>query len=215
MSRYRHRTDAGQQLATAVVKRLGPTFENALVFALPRGGVPVAAQVAKALGCPLDVLVVRKLGMPFDPEFAFGAISTGGACYLNPEIMARGILTQSQIDEVRAEQEQELARREHIYRGDKPLPNLTDKTVIVVDDGIATGATMRAALMAVHNLGAKRVVLAVPVAPEDSVVEFADLAGDFICPLLPAHLGSVGQFYEDFSQVSDEQVLQHLHQANH
>ncbi len=210
MSYYRNRTDAGQQLASAVVQRLGPTFENALVFALPRGGVPVAAQVAKALGCPLDVLVVRKLGMPFDPEFAFGAISTGGACYLNPEIMARGILTQSQIDEVRAEQEQELARREHIYRGDKPLPNLTDKTVIVVDDGIATGATMRAALMAVHNLGAKRVVLAVPVSPQESVLEFADLADDVICTLLPPHLGSVGQFYEDFSQVSDEQVLQHL-----
>ncbi len=210
MSRYRHRTDAGQQLATAVVKRLGPTFENALVFALPRGGVPVAAQVAKALGCPLDVLVVRKLGMPFDPEFAFGAISTGGACNLNPDIMARGTLTEAQIKEVRAEQAQELARREHLYRGDKPLPDLTNKTVIVVDDGIATGATMRAALMAVRNLGARRVVLAVPVAPEESVLEFANLADDFICPLLPAHLESVGQFYEDFSQVSDEQVLQHL-----
>lgn len=210
MSRYRNRTDAGQQLATAVVERLGPTPRNAIVFALPRGGVPVAAEVATALGCPLDVLVVRKLGMPFDPEFAFGAISTGGACYLNPEIIARGTLTEAQIKEVRAEQEQELARREHLYRGDKPLPNLTDKTVIVVDDGIATGATMRAALMAVHNLGAKRVVLAVPVAPEESVLEFADLADDFICPLLTSHLGSVGQFYEDFSQVSDEQVLQHL-----
>ncbi|MEY4971230.1 MAG: hypothetical protein RLZZ404_156 [Actinomycetota bacterium] len=210
MSRYRNRTDAGQQLASAVVERLGPALDDALVFALPRGGVPVAAEVATALGCPLDVLVVRKLGMPFDPEFAFGAISTGGACYLNPEIMARGILTEPQINEVKAEQEQELARRDHLYRGVKPLPNLTNKTVIVVDDGIATGATMRAALMAVRNLGAKRVVLAVPVAPEESVLEFADLADDFICPLLPAHLGSVGQFYEDFSQVSDEQVLQHL-----
>ncbi len=210
MRYYRNRTDAGHQLATALVKRLGPTFENALVFALPRGGVPVAAEVATALGCPLDVLVVRKLGMPFDPEFAFGAISAGGACYLNPEIIARGTLTEAQIDEVRAEQEQELARRGHLYRGDKPLPDLTNKTVIVVDGGIATGATMRAALMAVRNLGAKRVVLAVPVAPEESVLEFANLADDFICPLLPAQLGSVGQFYEDFSQVSDEQVLQHL-----
>ncbi len=209
MSRYRNRTDAGQQLATAVVERLGPTPRNAIVFALPRGGVPVAAEVAKVLNCPLDVLVVRKLGMPYDPEFAFGAISTGGACYLNPEIIARGTLTEAQIKEVRAEQEQELARREHLYRGDKPLPSLTNKTVFVVDDGVATGATMRAALMAVRNLGAKRVVLAVPVAPEESVLEFANLADDFICPLLPARLGSVGQFYEDFSQVSDEQVLQH------
>lgn len=213
MTVYRNRTDAGQQLAAAVVDRLGDQPAGAIVLALPRGGVPVAVEVTKAIKAPLDVMIVRKLGMPFDPEFAFGAISSGGACYLNPRVMGRGIVTEAQIEKVRAAETAELTRREHLYRGDRPLADLTGRTVIVVDDGIATGASMRAALMAVRALGAGRVVLAVPVAPAESEAEFADLVDDFICPLFAENLGSVGAFYEDFAQVEDAQVFESL-QAN-
>ena len=204
---YRNRIDAGQQLASAVITRLGPHPAKAIVLALPRGGAPVAAEVARRIGVALDLLIVRKLGMHFDPEFAFGAIGPGGACYLNPDVLERHAISDEQINQVRESEAAELARREHLYRGNREFPNLNGKTVIVVDDGIATGASIKAALLALKSLKPGRVVLAVPVAPKESVPEFTQLVDEFICPLTPEHLGSVGEHYAEFGQVTDQEVI--------
>lgn len=207
MTVYLNRTDAGQQLAQEVAARLGERPDNAIVLALPRGGVPVGVEVAKRIGAEFDVLITRKLGMPFDPEFAFGAIGPGGACYLNPDVLERHAISDEQINQVRESETAELSRREHLYRGNREFPTLNGKTVIVVDDGIATGASIKAALLALKSLKPGRVVLAVPVAPKESVPEFTQLVDEFICPLTPEHLGSVGEHYAEFGQVTDAEVL--------
>lgn len=216
MRGYQDRVDAGKQLALAVQDLVQPCSDT-VVLALPRGGVPVAAEVAKALSAPLDVLVVRKLGTPLNRELAFGAIGSGGAKYLDQRAISYLGITSEECDEIVAREQAELERREAAYRGERKL-EVAGKTAIVVDDGIATGATLKAALLALRNLGPKEIIVAVPVAPSDAPKEFATLCDEFVCPLLTDQLSSVGGWYQEFSQVSDGQVINLLtksHKASH
>jgi len=180
------------------------------VLALPRGGVPVAAEVAQALSAPLDVLIVRKLGMPWQPEFAAGAIAPGGVLVLNPAAQTGTASLETLLEPVIASEREELARRERVYRRGRPPLDLKDRTVILVDDGIATGATMEAAAMAARAMGAKEVVVAVPVAPPDTVRRLRVHADRVVCPLQPEGFMAVGQFYRDFPQLADAEVLDQL-----
>lgn len=207
---YLNREDAGQQLA-ASVQGVIATDACPIVLALPRGGVPVAAKIAKALNAPLDVLVVRKLGTPLNPELAFGAIGSGGAKYVDQRAINFLGIAEHEIEEIIAREQAELGRREAAYRGKQRL-EVEGKTAIVVDDGIATGATLKAALMALKNLNPKEIIVAVPVAPSDAPEEFAGLCDKFVCPLLTDQLSSVGGWYRDFSQVSDQEVIDLLSQ---
>lgn len=209
MDFYHDRDQAGTVLGQAVRAVLQPT-ESPIVLGLPRGGVPVAAKVAQAISAPLDIVVVRKLGVPFNPEFAFGAIAAGGARYLDERVIRTLALSPQQIEAVTAAETTELERREAKYRGARPSPNLTDKTAVIVDDGIATGATARAAIAAVRQLGAAKVILAVPVAPADTVQVMRQLVDGLVCPLVVEDFQAVGQFYLDFGQVADAQVIQAL-----
>ena len=210
--RYKNRTEAGRLLAQAIISSVGVP-DKALVLGLPRGGVPVAAEVAKALSAELDVLVVRKLGMPFDPEFAFGAISILDSIYLDRLLIERSGLSIQAQTEVIAKETTELNRRIGKYRANKGPIQAEGKTVFVVDDGIATGATVRAALMAVKKMNPAKVILAVPVAPLATKDDFLDLADQVICPLYPDSFSGVGQWYEHFTQVEDEEVLSLLEKA--
>lgn len=180
-----------------------------LVLGLPRGGVPVAAAVADALGAELDVLVVRKLGVPWQPELAMGAVASGGATVFSDEVMESIGISESQLDEVMQSERRELERRERLYRADRPFPDVAGRTVILVDDGIATGATMKAAVRALRQLEAGRVVVAVPVAPAQVRAEFDAVADEFVCVRAPKHFFAVGAWYRHFGQTSDEEV-QHL-----
>lgn len=176
------------------------------VLGLPRGGVLVAAEVAKALRAPLDALTVRKLGVPGHEELAMGAVAAGGGQVLNEELVRRLGITPAEIGEVEARERRELARREQVYRGDRPFPELKGKTVILVDDGLATGATMKAAIAAVRTVGPSRLVIAAPVAPPETVRELERLADEVVCPLVPAEFEAVGQWYQEFPQTSDQEV---------
>jgi len=196
---YRDRAEAGEALATALVDE-----RDLVVLGLVRGGVPVAAAVAERLGAPLDALVVRKLGVPWAPEVAFGALGPGGVLILNEEIASR--LSVSDVDAVVAAETAELARREARYRGDRPPVNLAGRTAVVVDDGLATGATARAAVAVARLLGASRVVVAVPVGAPEAVALLAAEADRVVCPVAPAEFGAVSRFYEDFRQVDDRTV---------
>ena len=202
------RRDAGRKLAEHL-EQYG-WRDDIVVLALPRGGVPVGYEVAKILGAELDVLVVRKLGVPHHPELAMGAIASGGAEYLNAFVIETSGVSQWQINAVRAVEQEELERREKLYRGDRPWPGIRDRIVILVDDGMATGATMQAAVMALRTEKPKRIVVAVPVAPSESVNAFAGIADDFVCLYHPEAFMSVGQFYTVFDQVSDHEVHQLL-----
>jgi putative phosphoribosyl transferase len=209
---YADRADAGRQLASQLA-RLRP--EHPLVLALPRGGVPVAFEVAKALQAPLDLLMVRKLRAPGYPELGVGAVVDGEPPQrvLNVDVM--GVVHPSAAyleDEVR-EQLQLIAERKRLYRGDRPAPGLHGRCVVVVDDGIATGGTVRAALQALAAAGAKRAVLAVPVAPQSSLDALASLADEVVCPLAPRDFHSVGYYFDDFEQTSDEEVVRLLNEA--
>ncbi len=179
---------------------------DVLVLALPRGGVPVAAQVASALGVPLDVFVVRKLGFPGQPELAMGAIATGGVRVLNRDIVDSFRISDEVIDAVAANEGQELERRERVYRDDLPAPIVRGKTVILVDDGIATGSTMIAAAAALRRLEAGRIVVAVPTIARTTFRQIADVADEVVAVILPEEFYGVGQSYEDFSQTTDEEV---------
>ncbi|HSW93280.1 MAG TPA: phosphoribosyltransferase [Gammaproteobacteria bacterium] len=183
---------------------------NAIVLALPRGGVPVAYEIAKALSVPLDVFVVRKLGVPEHEELAMGAIATGGTVVFNDEIVRELHISKFAIDQVIQSEQEELKRRESAYRGNRPFPVLKDKTIILVDDGIATGATMRAAIMALRKQNPANIVMAVPVAPFSTCVEMEGWVDKIICPLKPYQFYAVGAFYENFSQTSDEEVFELL-----
>lgn len=197
------RRQAGQQLAAKLLAyRHRP---EVMVLALPRGGVPVGQEVATALGAPLDVFVVRKLGVPDHPEYAFGAIASGGVTVMNPEAEHLQ-LDAREVDAVVAREQQELSRRERLYRGGKPPLVLRDKTVILVDDGLATGATMRAAVRAVRRQGAGRVVVAVPVAASDTAQSIRAEVDDMVCISMPSPFHAVGLWYEQFDQVSDDEV---------
>lgn len=201
---FEDRHDAGRALAAALA---GYRDEpGLLVLGLPRGGVPVAWEVARALDAELDVLVVRKLGVPWHPELAMGAIASGGAKVVSDEIVDSAGVTEAQLDEVLRRERDELERRERGYRRDRPFPEVRGRTVILVDDGIATGATMKAAVQALGQLGAGRVVVAVPVAPARTVDEFRAIADEVVCINAPVHFQAVGAWYLRFGQTPDEEV---------
>lgn len=203
-ARFADRRDAGRRLA----ERLLPLAEeDPIVLALPRGGVPVAGEVAAALGAPLEILAVRKLGAPHNPEYGIGAIAEDGTRVFDPEALAVLGIDGGTLESIVARETAELRRRVAAYRGDRaPLP-LEDRTVIVVDDGVATGVTDTAALHAVRHQGPRRVVLAVPVCAPDSAVRLEEEADELVCLLEPPLLYGVGQWYRDFSQVTDKEVV--------
>lgn len=208
MVKYHNRQQAGQQLAEALKAYAGQ--DDVLVLALPRGGVPVAFEVAKALHAPLDVLIVRKLGVPGHAELAMGAIASGGEPVFNQSIIRHEQITPEEIAAVIAKERQELHRRESAYRGNKPFPAINGKTIILIDDGIATGATMRAAIQSLRAAHPKRLIVAVPVVGRDTFEEMSQLADEFLSPLKPIDLSAVGEWYDDFSQTEDDEVLRLL-----
>jgi predicted phosphoribosyltransferase len=202
--RFRNRTDAGRRLAEKLAAYANRP--DVLILALPRGGVPVGGEVARTLGAPLDVFLVRKLGVPGYEELAMGAVATGGIRVLNDEIV-RGLgISEHEIDAAVARELQELARRERLYRGDRPPPDVADRTVILVDDGLATGATMRAAIHALRQQHPARIVVAVPTASPDTCEALKAEADDVICAMTPEPFFAVGHWYEDFTQTTDDEV---------
>jgi putative phosphoribosyl transferase len=203
-TRFANRREAGRQLGQALLQYRGRP--DVLVLGLPRGGVPVACEVADVLGAPLDVFVVRKLGMPGHEEFAIGAIASGGVRYLDNEILRAYNVSQATVARIAQREEAELARRERLYRGDHPPPALNARTLILVDDGLATGATMRAAVIAVRSAGPAAVVVAVPVAPAESCELLRRDADEVVCLLTPTPFEAVGLWYDDFSETSDDEV---------
>lgn len=211
MRRYRDRQEAGQVLASLLSSYAGKP--EVLVLGLPRGGVPVAFEVAKALKAPLDVLLVRKLGVPGHEELAMGALASGGVRVLNQEIVDGLRMPAMVIERVATAETQELERRERLYRSGQPFPKVQDKTVIVVDDGLATGSTMRAAVAALRQRGAGRIVVAVPIAPERTCAEFTKLADECVCADLPEWFSAVGQSYDEFPQTTDAEVRALLQRA--
>ncbi len=202
--RFRDRTEAGRLLATQL--RAYANRPDVLVLALPRGGVPVAFEVARALHASLDVIIVRKLGVPGYEELALGAIASGGVRVLNDDVVRMLGISDEEINRVAAHEQQEVERREHLYRGDRPASEVAGRTVILVDDGIATGATMRAAVAAVRQQHPARIVIAVPVAAAATCEEFAGEVDELVCVLRPEVFFAVGFWYEHFSQTSDEEV---------
>ena len=206
MTEFRDRADAGHRLAKALAKYKG---RHAVVLALPRGGVPVAAEVAKMLDAPLDLILVRKIGVPFQPELAMGAVVDGLAPIVvrNEEVLRVSETTAREFDEVCEKERAEIERRRKLYIGDRPRAEITGRVVIVVDDGIATGTTTRAALQAIRKQKPKELVLAVPVAPRDTVAELRGEVDALICLETPEPFLAIGYFYRDFEQVSDEEVV--------
>lgn len=212
-TQFKNRTEAGQALATRLTSFANRT--DVLVLALPRGGVPVAAEVAKKLNAPLDVFVVRKLGLPDHPELAMGAIATGGVRVVNRDVVDGLQIPELVIDAVAAQEQEELARRQQAYRDDLPAPRVHGKTVILVDDGIATGSTMIAGVAALRQLGAGRIVVAAPVIARSTFYQIHNLADEVAAVIAPEKFYGVGQWYEDFSQTTDEEVRKLLDQANY
>ncbi|WP_416873119.1 phosphoribosyltransferase family protein [Kitasatospora sp. SC0581] len=209
-TRFADRTEAGRRLAARLGHLAGP---DTVIVALPRGGVPVAAEVAAALGAPLDICVIRKLGVPYQPELGMGAIGEDGVRVLNEQVIRFSSVTDGQLAEVERRERTELARRARRYRGDRPPADLRGRTVVVVDDGIATGSTARAACRIVRERGAARVVLAVPVAPADWAERLDEVADELVCVDTPSPFYAIGEFYADFSQTEDEEVLRLLAEA--
>lgn len=209
---FKDRTDAGQRLAgklTAYARR-----SDVLVLGIPRGGVVVALEVAARLSAPLEVFLLRKLGVPGCEELAFGAVASGGVLVLDHEVIDRLGMSQSDVEQVLAIEWKELKRREAAYRGsNRPPLDVKGKTVIVVDDGIATGASMHAGIRALRQLEPKRIVVAVPVAPQRTCALLKDEVDELACVETPMSFFAIGQFYEDFEQVSDEEVLAALERA--
>jgi len=209
--RFRDRAEAGRTLAESLSWLAGR--EGLLVLGLPRGGVPVAYEVARALDAPLDVFVVRKLGLPGHEELAMGAIASGGVRFLNEPLIRELGVRDDELERVTAAEAEELTRRERAYRGDRGPIDVTGRTVVLVDDGLATGATMRAAALAVREERAASVVVAVPVAAAQTCDEFRDVVDHVVCALTPEPFYAVGLWYEDFSPTSDEEVRELLSRA--
>jgi putative phosphoribosyl transferase len=209
--RFRDRTEAGRLLAERLRGYAGR--DDVVVLALPRGGVPVAYEVAKELGAPLAVFVVRKLGVPGYKELAMGAIASGGVVVLDEGLVRRLGISRTQLEAAIAREAQELERRENAYDGRRGPPKLEGKTVILVDDGLATGSTMRAGAMAVRELKPARVVVAVPVAAAETCDGFRDVVDEVVCDVTPRPFHAVGLWYENFSQTSDDEVRELLERA--
>jgi len=210
-TRFRDRAEAGRFLARQLSDYAGR--DDVIVLALPRGGVPVAYEVAKALRAPLDVFVVRKLGVPGHEELAMGALASGGLAVIDQGIVRTLGISAAELERVVATELRELERREAASRGDREPPQLEGKTVILVDDGLATGSTMRAAALAVRQAKPKEIVVAVPVAATETCDEFRDVVDDVICVLTPSPFRAVGLWYDHFSQTSDDEVRALLAQA--
>ena len=207
---YRDRREAGRQLAAKLAAYAGRP--DVIVLALPRGGVPVAYEVARALAAPLDIFLVRKLGLPGHEELAMGAVASGGIRVLNEEVVRALRIPEEVIDEVAAEELEELERRERLYRGDRPPPDVRGRTIILIDDGLATGSTMRAAIAALRQQHPARIVVAVPVGAPETCAEFQDEADEAICALTPEPFYAVGLWYGDFTQTTDKEVRDLLEQ---
>lgn len=201
---FRDRRDAGRRLATLLAHHAGDP--RVLVLALPRGGVPVAYEVARALAAPLDLFLVRKLGVPGREELALGAIATGGTRVLNEDVVRELGLSDRAIDAVAAREGEELARRERAYRGDRPAPDVRERVVILVDDGLATGATMRAAVLALRRQAPAHLVVAVPIAAPETCDAFRAEVDEVVCAVTPTPFYAVGAWYEDFAQTTDDEV---------
>ncbi len=209
---FRDRADAGRQL----LQRLGAYKgrPDVLVLGLPRGGLPVAYEVARGLGAPLDVFVVRKLGVPGQEELAMGAIATGGVRVVNRDVVEALLIPPAVLDRVAEQERRELERRERSYRGDRPEPEVAGRTVILVDDGLATGSTMRAAVAALRQQGPARIVVAVPVAAPSTCEELRREVDEILCFATPEPFMAVGRFYDDFSQTTDEEVRERLEETH-
>jgi putative phosphoribosyl transferase len=201
---FKNRADAGRKLAARLMRYANR--DDVLVLALPRGGVPVAYEVAKELKAPLDVFLVRKLGVPGHEELAMGAIAAGGMRFINHELVNYLGIPDEVIDAIAAVEQRELERRAVTYRNDRPQPEVTDRIVILIDDGLATGATMRAAVASLRLQKPRRIVVAVPVSSPETCDEFRSEVDEIVCVVTPPHFQGVGLWYDDFSQTSDEEV---------
>ena len=210
VEKFRDRQDAGHRLGSAL---RAYAVESPMVLALPRGGVPVGHEVARALGAPLDVWVVRKVGVPWNPELGAGAVAEGGYTYISPEILEASGLTEEELEAVIEEKRGDVAARIRRLRGDRPAPDVRDRTVILVDDGIATGGTVRAALRAIKAARPKKVVLAVPVASADVVEALAKEVDQVVCLLTPPDLYAIGLYYDDFRHILDDEVVELLRRS--
>jgi putative phosphoribosyl transferase len=212
-SLFQNRFDAGERLSRQLQSyRNDP---NTIILALPRGGVPVGYAIAKALQLPLDILIVRKLGVPFQEELAMGAIASGDVIFFNDDVIADLGISEAQINRVIEAQKAELSRREKKYRQDRPFPAIEQKNIILVDDGIATGATMHAAIIALRKLSVKKIIMAVSVAPRETLAKFSKLVDEVACLHSADVFYGVGAFYEDFSQTTDEEVIALLTELSH
>jgi putative phosphoribosyl transferase len=212
MDKFTDRQEAGTTLAKYLKDYANQP--NIIILALPRGGVPVAYEIATALAIPLDIFIVRKLGVPGHEELAMGAIASGGTVIFNEPLMHNLNLEQSSINNVLKVEQKELLRRELLYRGNRPFPNLLGKTIILVDDGIATGSTMFAAIKALRTYKPASIIIAVPVAAHETYEEMSRLVDKIICPLQPINFYAVGLWYENFSQTSDREVIKLLQKSN-
>ena len=201
---FPNRKQAGRALAERLKSYANRS--NVVVLALPRGGLPVGAEVAAALRAPLDVFVVRKLGTPGQPELAMGAIASGGVRVLNDEVVQGLNVTSDTIDRIAEVEQQELERRERLYRAGRPFPSIADQVVILVDDGLATGSTMRAAVKAIRELRPSKVVVAVPAGAAETCEEFRHEADEVVCVIAPEAFRAVGAWYEEFPQIGDDEV---------
>jgi len=204
MKLFKDRFEAGRMLARELMHYADR--DDVVVLALPRGGVPVAFEVAKALNAPLDVFLVRKLGLPGREELAMGAIASGGVRVLNEEVVGWYKVNEKVIDSVAQREQRELERRERAYRGNRAMPLLRNRTAILVDDGLATGTTMRAAVSALRKYNPARIVIAVPTAPQETCREFREVVDSIVCATTPQPFWAIGAWYEDFSQTTDEEV---------
>jgi putative phosphoribosyl transferase len=208
ITRFRDRREAGQRLARELARYAHQ--KEVTVLALPRGGMPVAYEVARSLNAPLDLLLVRKLGVPGQEELAMGAIASGGVSVLNRDVVALAGVSEKVIEAVAARERREIERRERVYRGGRPALALTGRTVILIDDGLATGASMRAAVRAARSQRPARIVVAVPTAPPETCESLGQEVDEVICILRPSRFRSVGTWYDDFSQTTDAEVQQLL-----
>jgi len=203
---YENRWDGGRALAEHIAANAPDLKRRALILGLPRGGVPVAREVAEALACPFDTLLVKKLGVPGHEELAFGALSEYGALAINESVTESGGLDAGTIEGIRLDAQRELEQRAKRYRGGREPPAIEGRACVLVDDGLATGATMRAAVQAARAAGAKSVDVAVPVAPPEAAKDLEGVADRFLCPMTPAGFMAVGAWYRDFSQTTDDEV---------